>query len=92
MNEERQNFKRYIEGKSKAEVSFENLLAMTSSLESRAKLLGAFSIVQELNNLRKAAAKTGANNKKLIKSLQKKYMSCLEFVQELEKTRKKHRK
>lgn len=87
MNEKRQDFNRFKEGKTEIEIFLENLIALTSSLETRARALGAYTILRELGALKKSAQKNNGN-KKLVKSIQKKYKSFQRQIEELEESRK----
>ena len=86
MNEERQSFKRFMEGKTDKELSLENLMALVTSLEQRAKILRAFAIMQEVANLKRSIQKNA--NKKVIKSIQKKYEFYLELISNMEQNKK----
>ena len=86
MNEERQSFKRFMEGKTDKELSLENLMALVTSLEQRAKILRAFAIMQEVANLKKSIQKNA--NKKVIKSIQKKYEFYLGLILNMEQNKK----
>lgn len=86
MNEERQSFKRFMEGKTDKELSLENLMALVTSLEQRAKILRAFAIMQEVANLKKSIQKNA--NKKVIKSIQKKYEFYLDLISNMEQNKK----
>ena len=87
MNEKRQDFNRFKEGKTEIEIFLENLIALTSSLETRARALGGYTILRELGALKKSAQKNNGN-KKLVKSIQKKYESFQRQIEELEESRK----
>lgn len=86
MNEERQSFKRFMEGKTDKELSLENLMALVTSLEQRAKILRAFAIMQEVANLKRSIQKNA--NKKVIKSIQKKYEFYLDLILNMEQNKK----
>lgn len=86
MNEERQSFKRFMEGKTDKELSLENLMALVTSLEQRAKILRAFAIMQEVANLKRSIQKNA--NKKVIKSIQKKYEFYLGLILNMEQNKK----
>ncbi|HIU65661.1 MAG TPA: hypothetical protein IAC63_03420 [Candidatus Enterousia avicola] len=86
MNEERQSFKRFMEGKTDKELSLENLMALVTSLEQRAKILRAFAIMQEVANLKRSIQKNA--NKKVIKSIQKKYEFYLDLISNMEQNKK----
>lgn len=86
MNEERQSFKRFMEGKTDKELSLENLMALVTSLEQRAKILRAFAIMQEVANLKRSIQKNA--NKKVIKSIQKKYKFYLDLISNMEQNKK----
>lgn len=86
MNEERQSFKRFMEGKTDKELSLENLMALVASLEQRAKILRAFAIMQEVANLKRSIQKNA--NKKVIKSIQKKYEFYLDLISNMEQNKK----
>lgn len=90
MNEKRRDFYKFKEGKTDTELSLENLIALTSSLESRARALGALTIMRELSYLRKSAQKNNGN-KRLIKSIQRKYDAYVIKLSELEQSKKKSR-
>lgn len=86
MNEERQSFKRFMEGKTDKELSLENLMALVTSLEQRAKILRAFAIMQKVANLKRSIQKNA--NKKVIKSIQKKYEFYLDLISNMEQNKK----
>ena len=90
MNEKRRDFYRFKEGKTETELTLENLIALTSSLETKARALGALTIMRELFALTKSAQKNNGN-KRLIKSIQKKYDLYSAKIVELEKLKKKVR-
>lgn len=83
MNEKRQSFNKYKEGKTDLESSMENLIALLSSLESSAKLCGSFIIARQVEQLKKVAIKN-KGNKKILKSICAKYETYKQQVQELE--------
>ena len=66
MNEKRQNDMIYRTAtESKHEMDLAELLAMISSLENRAKLVRAISVMRILNNMRKNIERSGVNKKVL---------------------------
>lgn len=87
MNEKRQSFNKYKEGKTDLESSMENLIALLSSLESSAKLCGSFIIARQVEQLKKVAIKN-KGNKKILKSIRAKYETYKQQVQELEYAKK----
>ncbi len=87
MNEKRQSFNKYKEGKTDLESSMENLIALLSSLESSAKLCGSFIIARQVEQLKRAAIKNNGN-KKILKSIRAKYETYKQQVQELEYAKK----
>lgn len=87
MNEKRQSFNKYKEGKTDLESSMENLIALLSSLESSAKLCGSFIIARQAEQLKKVAIKN-KGNKKILKSICAKYETYKQQVQELEYAKK----
>lgn len=87
MNEKRQSFNKYKEGKTDLESSMENLIALLSSLESSAKLCGSFIIARQIEQLKRAAIKNNGN-KKILKSIRAKYETYKQQVQELEYAKK----
>ena len=87
MNEKRQSFNKYKEGKTDLESSMENLIALLSSLESSAKLCGSFIIARQIEQLKRAAIKNNGN-KKILKSIRAKYEMYKQQVQELEYAKK----
>ena len=87
MNEKRQSFNKYKEGKTDLESSMENLIALLSSLESSAKLCGSFIIARQIEQLKRAAIKNNGN-KKILKSIRAKYETYKQQVQELEYVKK----
>lgn len=87
MNEKRQSFNKYKEGKTDLESSMENLIALLSSLESSAKLCGSFIIARQVEQLKRATIKNNGN-KKILKSIRAKYETYKQQVQELEYAKK----
>lgn len=91
MNEKRQSFNKYKEGKTDLESSMENLIALLSSLESSAKLCGSFIIARQVEQLKKAAIKNNGN-KKILKSIRAKYETYKQQIQEIEYSKKQRTK
>lgn len=87
MNEKRQDFYKYKEGKTESELTFENMIALISSLESKARLLGALVVARQIEQLKKSALKNNSN-KKIMKSLQSKYDLYKKQIMDIEKDRK----
>ena len=66
MNEKRQNEMIYrTQMDTKHEMDLAGLLAMISSLESRAKLVRAIAVIRMLDNMRKNIERSGVNKKVL---------------------------
>ena len=66
MNEKRQNEMIYrTRTDTKHEMDLAGLLAMISSLESRAKLVRAIAVIRMLDNMRKNIERSGVNKKVL---------------------------
>lgn len=66
MNEKRQNEMIYrTRTDTKHEMDLSGLLAMISSLESRAKLVRAIAVIRMLDNMRKNIERSGVNKKVL---------------------------
>lgn len=82
MNKKRQDFYKYKEDKT--ELTFESMIALISSLETKARLLGAFVIARQIEQLKKSTLKNNSN-KKLIKSLQSKYDLYKKQIMDIEK-------
>ena len=71
MNEKRNASKNFRSPESPQEMDWAQLLGLVSSVESRAKVCGAFAIVRQAELLRKTMARSNTN-KKLIRSIQSK--------------------
>lgn len=71
MNEKRNASKNFRSPESTQEMDWAQLLGLVSSVESRAKVCGAFAIVRQTELLRKTMARSNTN-KKLIRSIQSK--------------------
>lgn len=71
MNEKRNASKNFRSPESTQEMDWAQLLGLVSSVESRAKVCGAFAIVRQTELLRKTMAHSNTN-KKLIRSIQSK--------------------
>lgn len=69
MNEKRNEEKFFNRPESTTELNWNQLLARVATLESRAKLAGAFAILQRVEALRKTMARSGMN-KKIMRAVQ----------------------
>lgn len=69
MNEKKQQF--YEKQNEKSAADWEQLFAMVSSLQNRAKLCGAFALFGQLESIKKTIMRS-KSNKKLIRAIQSK--------------------
>ncbi len=69
MNEKRNEEKFFNRPENTTELNWNQLLARVATLESRAKLAGAFAILQRVEALRKTMARSGMN-KKIMRAVQ----------------------
>ncbi len=87
MNEKRQSFNKYKEGKSELELNMENMIALLTSLESSAKLCGSYIIARQVEQLKKSAIKNNGN-KKILKSIRAKYEEYKQQIKQIEDSKK----
>ena len=69
MNEKRNEEKIFNRSENTTELNWNQLLARVATLESRAKLAGAFAILHRVEVLRKTMARSGMN-KKIMRAVQ----------------------